>query len=159
MSDHENLPEELSIPDVKRDVDTILVPIDGSVGSERGLAYASLLATITRAEVVVMVAFNPPVAIRRRGLLAVEQARVEMEEDAKDLATEAATLMIDRGHRVRSLVVEGEPAEAILETAEAENVDLIVMGRRGRSRLKGMLLGSVSDKVVRHAGIPVFLAS
>ncbi len=159
MSDEHEVPEHLSIPDVKREVDTILVPIDGSPGSERGLAYASLLGGITGAKIVVMVAFNPPVAIRRRGLLGVEQARIEMEEDATELAAEAARVLIERGHEARAIVVVGEPAQAILETAETEDVDLIVMGRRGLSRLKGMLLGSVSDKVVRHAGIPVFLAS
>ncbi len=53
----------------------------------------------------------------------------------------------------------GEPVEAILETAAAEHVDLIVIGRRGLGRLEGMLVGSVSERVARHATVPVFLAS
>jgi nucleotide-binding universal stress UspA family protein len=151
--------EPLVIPDVKRQVDTILVPVDGSPGSERGLAYADLLAGITSAEVVVVVAYDPPIAIRRRGILLVEAAQREMEEDATELATEAAQLLIDRGRRARGVVVRGEPAESILEVADREHADLIVMGRRGLGRLQGLIVGSVSERVARHAGVPVFLAT
>ena len=65
--------EPLQIPDVKRSVETILVPVDGSTGSERGLAYGSLLTDVTGAEIVVVVAYDPPIAIKRRaGLLQVQ---------------------------------------------------------------------------------------
>jgi nucleotide-binding universal stress UspA family protein len=45
----------------------------------------------------------------------------------------------------------GDPAETIIETARRENADAIVMGRRGRGRLAGLLLGSVSQKVASLA--------
>lgn len=151
--------EPLRIPDIERRVRRILVPVDASEGSQLGMAWADLIAETIGAEIIVVVAFNPPITIRRRGLLQTEHLQVEMEEDAKEVATEAAQLFLDRGRNARALVVRGEAAEAILETAESESVDLIVMGRRGLGKLRGLLVGSVSERVARHASVPVFLAS
>ena len=53
--------------------------------------------------------------------------------------------------KVRGLVEDGDPAHRIVETAGRENVELIVMGRRGLGDLKGLLLGSVSHKVAQAA--------
>lgn len=55
-------------------------------------------------------------------------------------------------------VLEGPPAEAILNVANVREIDLIVMGTRGLGRLAGALLGSQSQKVVAHASCPVLLA-
>lgn len=55
------------------------------------------------------------------------------------------------------LLLEGEPAAAILEAAHAEKADLIVMGTRGLGALGGLFLGSQSQKVVAHAPCPVLL--
>ena len=151
--------EPLRLPDLERGVETILVPIDGSPGSERGLALAAMLAGRLGARVVVVVAFNPPVTVRRRGIIAAEQAKSEMEEDARDLAEEATQLLLERELRARGLAVEGEPVEAILDSAGREGADMIVMGRRGLGRLQGLLVGSVSERVARHAEIPVVLTS
>jgi nucleotide-binding universal stress UspA family protein len=151
--------EPLEIPSIDRAIERILVPIDGSTGSELGMAWADGIADVTGAELIVTVAFNPPIAIRRRGILQTEHLQVEMEDDAKELATEATQLFLDRGRRARAIVVRGDPASAILEVADDEEVDLIVIGRRGMGRLKGVLVGSVSEKVARHAKVPVFLAS
>jgi nucleotide-binding universal stress UspA family protein len=163
MSDDSKTPEiddeELRIPEIKTTIARILVPVDGSPGSQLGMAWADMIAGTTGAEVIVIVAFNPPIAIRRRGNLETEHLQTEMEDDAKEVATEAAQLFMDRGRNARALVVRGEAAAAILETAESQDVDLIVMGRRGLGHIKGLLVGSVSERVSRHADIPVFLAS
>ena len=151
--------EPLEIPEIDTTIERILCPVDGSEGSEVGLAWASAIAAVTGAEILAVVACDPPVTIRRRGILEVEHLRVEMEEDAKEIATEATELLMARGLRVRGIVVVGDPVETILQTAHDEDVDLIVMGRRGRGRLPGALVGSVSEKVARHAPVPVFLAN
>ncbi len=157
MSDHEE--EPLRLPDLGHGLDRILVPVDGSPGSERGLALAAALADGLDAEIMVVVAFNPPVTVRRRGTIATEEAQSEMERDARELAEEATTLLVERGLRARGVAAEGDPVEAILESAERERADLIVMGRRGLGRLQGLLVGSVSERVARHAEIPVLLTS
>ncbi len=150
--------DPVRMPDVKQKFDTILVAVDGSAGSEKALAYAALLAGMTKAKVLVVTAYNPPVTVRRRGILAVEAARVEMEEEAKEIAAEAAQLLLDRGLETRAIVVKGDPAQAIIETSGDDAADLVVMGRRGLSVLEGLMLGSVSERVARLASVPVFLA-
>jgi len=58
---------------------------------------------------------------------------------------------------VSFLVWEGEPGPAIVEAAEAEGADLVIVGTRGRNRVERFVLGSVSDHVVRHAPCPVLI--
>jgi len=58
---------------------------------------------------------------------------------------------------LRKEVLEGPPAEALLNVAQTRGIDLIIMGSRGRGQLAGLLLGSQSQKVVSHAACPVML--
>jgi nucleotide-binding universal stress UspA family protein len=58
---------------------------------------------------------------------------------------------------VHSGILEGSPAEAIIEVANTSKCDLIVMGSRGLGQLAGLLLGSTSQKVVAHAPCPVLI--
>ncbi len=61
------------------------------------------------------------------------------------------------GARATSLVWDGEPGEAIVDAADAEHADLIVVGSHERSTVGRFFLGSVSDYVVRHARAPVMV--
>jgi len=58
---------------------------------------------------------------------------------------------------VNSILVSGEPAKEILATAKEGDFSLIVMGSTGKGLVKGVLLGSVSNEVTRHADVPVLL--
>jgi nucleotide-binding universal stress UspA family protein len=58
---------------------------------------------------------------------------------------------------LKTEVLEGSAAEAILEVASTRKSDLIVMGSRGLGTLSGLLLGSQSQKVVQHANCPVLI--
>ena len=59
---------------------------------------------------------------------------------------------------IHTELIEGSPAEAIIEVAETRQSDVIVMGSRGMGTLAGLLLGSTSQKVVSHASCPVLIA-
>jgi nucleotide-binding universal stress UspA family protein len=154
-----NWDEPTRVPPIPEKITKILIPIDGSEHSELGLAHAVRLAKSFSAELVVMVAFDPPSRLHRRGLLPPEEIVQAMEADARELAGEAAHLLQERGLKVRAIAVRGDPAEAIIGVADDEKVDLIVMGRRGLHGLRGMLLGSVSERVLRHTDIPVMVLS
>jgi nucleotide-binding universal stress UspA family protein len=154
-----NWDEPTHLPDISETISRILVPIDGSAHSEIGLAHAVRVAKWSKAELIVMVAFDPPSRLHRRGLLPPEEIVSAMEADAKELAGEAANLLQSKGIKVRGLAVRGDPSEAIIGVAEDEKVDLIVMGRRGLQGIRGMLLGSVSERVLRHSEIPVMVVS
>lgn len=83
----------------------------------------------------------------------VDQARSEREAHLVHVVRDARAA----GVTAEFLVWEGDPGSSIAAAAEAEAADLVVVGTRGRSGAERMLLGSVSDHVVRHAGCPVLV--
>ncbi|MFN8081564.1 MAG: universal stress protein [Kineosporiaceae bacterium] len=148
----------------------ILVPFDGSHNAERALAWAGHICDVERAEIIVLVGFEQPLTMRGRGAAYIEAVRDDLEAEARELATEAVQLLVARGARARGLVVKGDVPHAILDTIESEGCDLVVMGRQGLSaelggvrpaldRVRNMLQGGVSDKVIRHAGVPVMVVA
>ena len=148
----------------------LLVPFDGSHNSERALAWAAATAGVTNGEVVVLVGFEQPLTMRGRGAAYIESVREELESEARELAAEAVQLLADRGVRARGIVVKGDVPHAILDVVDAEACDLLVIGRQGLSaevggmasaldRVRDMLQGGVSDKVVRHSPVPVLVVS
>lgn len=84
------------------------------------------------------------------------RARVDQVRERRHAAAQE---LVQRGRRqgmtVTFLVWEGEPAQSILEAASAEQVDMIVLGSHGRGPIGRLLLGSVSQEVVRQATVPV----
>jgi nucleotide-binding universal stress UspA family protein len=85
-------------------------------------------------------------------------ARMDQRRAARELAAQTIVVKGRRsGVSVRFLVWEGEPGPAIIEAAVAETADLLVVGTHGRGRFERLVLGSVSDHVVRHAPCPVLI--
>jgi len=135
--------------------DDILVPVDGSDCSFAALERAEDLAATYGATLhVVSVAdvrttfgdsptdFDPGQVVdfaRKRAQMAVDDAVDRVGGDLE----------------VREEVVAGIPAEDIVEYANAEGIDMIVMGTHGRSGLNRVLLGSVTERVVRTSPVPV----
>ena len=78
-----------------------------------------------------------------------------MKEEAERCLREHADKLRARDLAVREIVREGYPASVIAEEATEEKVDMIVMGSRGLSGLKHLLLGSVAERVVQKAHCPV----
>jgi nucleotide-binding universal stress UspA family protein len=158
--------EPVSIPEVDTSFHLIVVPFDGSHPAERALAYGGRLAAVSDAEIVVVVAYDPPITVRRRGSLTLDQLRGEMEEEANELATEAVEQLQARGMRSRGIVVRGDIVDAILQTTDDESADIIILFRhtppheihtQGGWRELGH--GSVADRVARHAKVPVLVVS
>ncbi|HET7726723.1 MAG TPA: universal stress protein [Candidatus Limnocylindrales bacterium] len=83
----------------------------------------------------------------------VDQVRARREAAAEQLVERGRAM----GVPVQCLVWVGEPGESIVEAADAEGADLILVGSHGRSGVGRVLLGSVSDFVVRHANCPVLV--
>jgi nucleotide-binding universal stress UspA family protein len=80
-------------------------------------------------------------------------------DQVRDRRQASAQELVQRGRRegvpVTFLVWEGDPGESILEAARAEDADMVILGSHGRGPIGRLLLGSVSQHVVRHARIPV----
>lgn len=58
---------------------------------------------------------------------------------------------------VKSIILEGNPSEELIQYAEKENMDIVIMGTVGRTGLDRMILGSVAGNVVRHSKVPVMV--
>ncbi len=163
-------PDDWDAPVVIPDVPPpgrILVPFDGSHSAERALAWSVLSARDCDAEVVVVVAFDPPLTMRGRGAAFVEDVKAGLREEAQSLAEESVQLLHEKGVRARGVVIRGDVAEGILQIAEEEEADLIIMGRQGLShevgsgvdKLRRVMAGGVADKVSRHASVPVMVVT
>ncbi len=133
-------------------VKRIVVGVDGSEGAMGALRWAAAEAERWDASVVAVQAweFTP--------LIVATEAPIDLAELRREtdllLDEHVRAAFGDREATVERRVVEELPARAILDAA-SEGADLIVMGSRGRGGLKGLLLGSVSQKVVHHAPCPV----
>jgi nucleotide-binding universal stress UspA family protein len=131
----------------------ILVAIDGSTYSQQALPTAIEVARKFNSDVLVH-----HVGEHDRGRSVVYSS--ESPAEATRLVADAVKLVRDAGLTAKghlSDVAAGHVAKAIVETATANNIDLIVMGSRGLSDVQGLLLGSVTHKVIQMATIPVLV--
>lgn len=134
----------------------ILVSVDGSDHALRAVQKAAELARrIKPTELRVVVAYDPiPVYLGEPNMQIVITNRTG---DAEEIMKNAVQEIGEVPCPVHTELLEGSPAEAIIEVATAQKSDLIVMGSRGLGRLAGLLLGSTSQKVVAHAPCPVLI--
>ena len=135
---------------------TIIVPVDGSEHSRKALEFACDLAPRYHAELRLV---HVPHASAQGKTLVLGDAAVtikattdELREAGRSVIDEAERVARDKGcTNVTSEVADGDPAGGILKSAENNYADMIVMGSRGLSDLRGLLMGSVSHKVCHLA--------
>lgn len=133
----------------------ILLAVDGSEHAVRAAKVAADLARRLESELRIVAAYDPiPPFLGEPNMQEAINARLE---DAQTILNKAETAVGEVPGGVHSEMIEGSPAEAIIEVAKIRRSDLIVMGSRGRGRLAGLLLGSNSQKVVSHAPCPVLI--
>ncbi len=133
----------------------IVVAVDGSEHSDRALIYAKSLAEQYGATLWLVHIF--PQTSDLIGYNEYEKLIARREGVGQAVLDQAHRQLGNIAFEVQEELLEGPEAEAILTVAETRRADLIVMGTRGRSALQGLLLGSVSQKVIRHAHCPVMV--
>ena len=132
--------------------DRILLPTDGSRGNSRAVEQAIGLAAQSDARLYVLfVVEDLPYAPEMMDGQVEDRLREIGEEAISDIRQRAD----DAGVSVEAAIEDGTPHQSILEYADEEGMDLIVMGTHGRSGLDRYLLGSVTERVVRGADTPV----
>ncbi len=134
----------------------ILIPLDGSKFSECSLEHVRAIAKGCQAsEVTLLVVIEPPQqtvdVFRNMMETALVKANQYLNQMGNDLQKE--------GIDTRSEVVEGLPADIILDYANQNQIDLIIMSTHGRSGAGRWLFGSVADRVVHYSIIPVLVLS
>jgi nucleotide-binding universal stress UspA family protein len=131
----------------------IVLAYDGSDGAKRALGVVLELAGVGDHVTALGVAEGIPLFGYAGTLPSPEQ---EQERDRR--LDEVATLLAERGILATLAPRVGDPATAVLDVAETEGADLIVMGTRGLGTAERWLIGSVSDKVLHHAHCSVLVA-
>ena len=131
----------------------ILLAYDGSESSERAVDLAGSLAHRYGSKIIVLHAFP-----HMPRVTAPSDHDVREIHQAREVAEGLVNRLLEDHLEATPDVLEGPAAEAILSAAEAHDVDLIVVGRRGLGKFSGLLLGSTSDRVLHYAKAPVLVA-
>ncbi|APX96046.1 universal stress protein [Natronorubrum daqingense] len=137
--------------------DDILIPTDGSETTDETLEHGLAIAEDNDATVHALYVVDSRITAA-----ATEETGTDLEHSLEDEGREAVTAVTDaateRGLETARDVHKGTPSKTILEYADDHDIDLIVIGTRGKSaREKVTSLGSVSERVVDNAEIPVFV--
>jgi nucleotide-binding universal stress UspA family protein len=138
----------------------MLIPLDGSDLSERAIVDARNIAQGTDCELIlVQVARSPlgKVPVAEGAPIESERTALEVFSTAQAYLEKVVSRLKQDGCRTRFQVLEGDPADAIMDFADREKVDIIVMSTHGRSGLSRLLMGSVAEKVARETSYPVLL--
>jgi nucleotide-binding universal stress UspA family protein len=133
----------------------VLLATDLSPTSELATDWAFDLARRNDAALLVVSVIDPRELVLPTGAF---RTRVDQVRDRREAAAQG---LVERGRQigvtVRFLVWTGEPGESIVAAAEAEEIDLILVGAHTRGSIGRFLMGSVSEYVARHAPCPVLI--
>jgi nucleotide-binding universal stress UspA family protein len=166
---------QVSLQEERKMYGKILVPLDGSALAELALFHAEALAQRFESEIL-LVKVCPPVSAPiefytfgeeimaeddNRDLADASLAGSTPQRQAEKIAEDYLTSLQEKLHvkNIKSccFVLSGSIPEAILDIAETEKVDLIVMSTHGRSGLSRWVYGSVAAKILQAASCPIFL--
>lgn len=136
----------------------ILVPIDGSSYSQNSLEFVASRATLLghNPEIELLVVLDPLPA-RAARLVGKDSLMRYYDEEAEKVFKPARTFLQGHGIEVNEAFIVGDPAEKIAEEANRLDVDLIIMGSRGRTALAGLFLGSVTTGVLARTKNPILI--
>ena len=142
-------------------IQKIVVGTDGSDTAAQAVIQAGELAEKLGASLVIVSAFDPVSTARLEKERADAPADVEWtineREDVDAMLSQISAPMEERNIDVKIAARQGNPAEAILDVAEEEGADLIVVGNKGMAGARRFLLGSVPNKISHHAPCSVLI--
>lgn len=133
--------------------ETILLPVDGSDSAKRAATFGRDFAQRYDAHIDVLY------ALEGQSRLFGETGDRDPKEQGRKILDEIGNLVSEDDIMVDTHLVEGQPHEAITDRVDENDVDLVVMGRHGRSGLRERLLGTVTDRVLRQTNVPVLTVS
>ena len=138
----------------------ILIPTDGSDLANKAAKNALEMAKLQGASVVGVYVIDPfpYIGLGEASALGLQAYMEEVQVAAQSALTQIRAEAEALGVRYQGDTIERSATyEGILDTAEAEQCDLIVMGSHGRQGMKAMILGSVTQKVLTHSKLPVLV--
>jgi len=134
----------------------VLVATDFEAASARTLEYATELATRLGAELTVMHAWEVPRSAYAPEFYAANDVAGLVADAAAHQLEQTAGILRQRMPFAKSLLRSGDPAQTIAKSAEEIGADVVVVGRNN-GRIEHMLLGSVSERLIRICRMPVIV--
>lgn len=135
----------------------ILVAFDGSDQSKKAMEFALQLSKTYSSHLEVIHVYNYPGFILGEALVTVPAYILKDQQDYSNLVLTEANQWIESMPGAKVTLLQGSPAKAIIDYAEGNNSDLIIIGSRGLGGISEFILGSVSHNVVQHSKIPVLV--
>ncbi len=139
----------------------IMIATDGSEPGRQAAEVGINLARLAGAEVAAVYVVDLARLTQLPGYITVpgiKDSLLElMDEEGEKATAEIEEMARKAGVTCHKQVIGGDPAEELLRASKESGMDLLVMGSIGRTGLSKILLGSVAEKVVRHAEVPVLL--
>ena len=139
---------------IRKKLKKILVPLDGSKNSLRGLDEGIFLAR--QCQAVITGLYVIPIFPRNLAD-AIMPFQIHLTKEAKKFMSDAKTRCAKKGVIFRSKVVFGSPTVEIQDFSKSGKFDLIVIGSRGQGAIKEAFLGSVANAIVHKSKIPVLV--
>lgn len=123
-----------------RDIKNILLAYDGSENASKALTLAASFASTLKLSLHLLNVNSSP-------------------DEAKTMIQEAKEYLVSYNiPKIEEIIIEGDPSEKIVEAAKDKNIDLIIMGSYGHSRIREAILGSTTVQVMRHSDLPILMA-
>ncbi len=136
----------------------ILAGVDGSIESRNAAEFAAELARQSGAQLTLAYVLPVPVPLAPDGYLQSLAAwELAEREYGVNLLRELSTRLTSPGLSVETVSPSGPAAETLADLAKSGSVDLIVVGHRGRGAVQRLLVGSVADRLVQIASVPVLV--
>jgi len=136
----------------------ILVPLDGSELAEAALPHAEAIAKSEGAEIILLrVPMLPAAEFFARDPSIAMRIQQEEEAEAMEYINKKMDELKKEQIKVSAITQDGSVPDTILAVADETHADIIAMSTHGRTGIQRWLMGSVADRVVHHAHIPVIL--
>lgn len=136
---------------------TIVAGTDGSATAERAVREAASLARSTGARLVLVSALSDLHPYRERLQSSAREDLIDLGKVSEQVLQRAADAVSGDDLEIETVSRQGDPAEVLIDVAEEQGAQLIVLGDRGLGAVKRFLLGSVSNKLAHHAPCNVLI--
>ncbi|MCM1987612.1 MULTISPECIES: universal stress protein [Methanococcoides] len=135
----------------------VMVATDGSEQNKKAISYGIEFAKLSGAKLYVVYVVDTAAFASIPMDAGWEMMYELLETEGKDASDRVVELGEAQGLEIESAVLEGHPSNEIIEFAEGNDIDMIVIGTLGKSGLDRFLLGSVAEKVTRNSKVPVLV--
>jgi nucleotide-binding universal stress UspA family protein len=136
---------------------TLLLGLDRTPGAREAMVFAKESGFVGMAKRTIIATVTPAPSVFERIDEKWQASWRETHDEAQTFVRGIQQELTSQHRHIEGVVLEGDPAAALLELAEKESADLLVVGTRGRTGVRRLLLGSVSHKVMLHAGCAVLI--